>query len=97
MPAVASRPASRRTPLSGPSLGSLSTRSGGLRRGLPRGIVLTDAGYGNDTDFRSELTVLGLIYAVGIQVDDRLGARHPPASGKTLEWQGTAADAAAPG
>jgi SRSO17 transposase len=35
--------------------------------GLPRGIVLTDAAYGNDTDFRSELTVLGLIYAVGIQ------------------------------
>src|SRR6185503_3981232 len=35
--------------------------------GLPRGIVLTDAAYGNDTDFRSELTALGLIYAVGIQ------------------------------
>ncbi len=35
--------------------------------GLPRGIVLTDAAYGNDTDFRSELTALGLTYAVGIQ------------------------------
>ena len=33
--------------------------------GLPRGLVLTDAGYGNDTNFRSELTALGL--AVGIQ------------------------------
>src|SRR3954454_12896755 len=35
--------------------------------GLPRGLVLTDAGYGNDTDFRTGLTALGLIYAVGIQ------------------------------
>src|SRR3954462_7131757 len=33
--------------------------------GLPRGLVL--AGYGNDTDFRTGLTALGLIYAVGIQ------------------------------
>src|SRR3954454_19932642 len=35
--------------------------------GLPRGIVLTDASYGNDTEFRTGLTALGLIYAVGIQ------------------------------
>src|SRR5918997_1287199 len=35
--------------------------------GLPRGIVLTDAAYGNDTEFRTGLTALGLIYAVGIQ------------------------------
>ncbi len=33
--------------------------------GLPRGLVL--AGYGNDTDFRTGLTALGLTYAVGIQ------------------------------
>ena len=33
--------------------------------GLPRGIVL--AAYGNDTDFRTGLTDLDLIYAVGIQ------------------------------
>jgi SRSO17 transposase len=62
--------------------------------GLPRGIVLTDAAYGNDTDFRSELTALGLIYAVGIQSSTTVWA---PASAKTLERQGTAADAAAPG
>jgi SRSO17 transposase len=35
--------------------------------GLPHGLVLTDAGYGNDTDFRTGLTALSLIYAVGIQ------------------------------
>ena len=35
--------------------------------GLPRGIVLADAAYGNDTDFRTGLTALGLTYAVGIQ------------------------------
>jgi SRSO17 transposase len=34
--------------------------------GLPRGIVLADAGYGSDTDLRSELTALDLIYAVGV-------------------------------
>src|SRR6187431_3104269 len=35
--------------------------------GLPRGIVLADAAYGNDTDFRTGLTALGLSYAVAIQ------------------------------
>ena len=34
---------------------------------VPRGIVLADAGYGNDTAFRSGLTELGLAYAVGVQ------------------------------
>jgi SRSO17 transposase len=36
-------------------------------RNLPEGVVLADAGYGNDTSFRSELTRMGLSYAVGIQ------------------------------
>jgi SRSO17 transposase len=34
---------------------------------LPRGVVLADAGYGNDSGFRSAVTALGLAYAVGIQ------------------------------
>jgi SRSO17 transposase len=34
---------------------------------VPKGIVLTDAGYGNDTAFRSGLTELGLTYVVGVQ------------------------------
>jgi SRSO17 transposase len=35
--------------------------------GLPRGIALMDAGYGNNSDLRAEITKLGLSYVVGIQ------------------------------
>ena len=38
-----------------------------VERGLPRGVVLADAGYGNDSLFRYELSARGLRYAVGIQ------------------------------
>ncbi|SEJ70431.1 SRSO17 transposase [Azotobacter beijerinckii] len=38
-----------------------------LTAGIARGVVLADAGYGNDTGFRDGLTELGLIYAVGVQ------------------------------
>ena len=34
--------------------------------GLPEGVVLMDAGYGNDTELRTQLTALGLRYAAGI-------------------------------
>jgi SRSO17 transposase len=34
---------------------------------LPAGVVLADAGYGNDTAFRLGISALGLTYAVGIQ------------------------------
>ena len=36
-------------------------------RGVPAGIVLADAGYGNDTGFRTELTKIELGYVVGVQ------------------------------
>jgi SRSO17 transposase len=36
-------------------------------QGIPRGVVLADAGYGNNTAFRDGITALGLTYAVGIQ------------------------------
>jgi SRSO17 transposase len=36
-------------------------------RGIPQGVVLADAGYGNDTGFRTELTNLEMAYVVGIQ------------------------------
>jgi SRSO17 transposase len=36
-------------------------------RDLPEGVVLADAGYGNDTKFRLELSKMGMAYAVGIQ------------------------------
>lgn len=35
--------------------------------GINAAVVLADAGYGNDTDFRDGITELGLPYAVGIQ------------------------------
>jgi SRSO17 transposase len=34
--------------------------------GLPRGVALFDAGYGNNSTFRSEVTALGLTYVAGI-------------------------------
>lgn len=36
-------------------------------RGMPEGVVLADAGYGNDTQFRARLTEWKLSYVVGIQ------------------------------
>ena len=35
--------------------------------GIPRGIVLMDAGYGTDTALRTQITALGLTYCAGIQ------------------------------
>src|SRR5271169_2037859 len=34
--------------------------------GLPQGVVLMDAGYGNDTGLRTDLTALGMSYVAGI-------------------------------
>ena len=36
-------------------------------RGIPEGVVLADAGYGNDTQFRTQLTEWSLSYVAGIQ------------------------------
>lgn len=38
-----------------------------VEQGVPQGVVLADAGYGNATDFRDGITTLGLTYAVGVQ------------------------------
>jgi SRSO17 transposase len=35
--------------------------------GVAKGVALADAGYGNDTSFRTGLTELGLAYVVGVQ------------------------------
>src|SRR5215204_2212588 len=37
-----------------------------LADGVPPGVVVIDAGYGNDTDFRDGITGLGLTYVAGI-------------------------------
>jgi SRSO17 transposase len=34
--------------------------------GLPRGVALLDAGYGNNSELRADITVLGLTYVAGI-------------------------------
>jgi SRSO17 transposase len=46
--------------------------------GVPRGVVVTDAGYGNDTGFRDGVTVQGLAYVAGIQGTTTL---WPPGTG----------------
>ena len=59
--------------------------------GVPKGIVLADAGYGNDTAFRSGLTELGLEYVVGVQGSMTVwapGTQPLPARA----WSGAAAE-----
>src|SRR3954468_7616163 len=46
--------------------------------GVPRGVVVTDAGYGNDTGFRDGVTVQGLAHVAGIQGTTTL---WPPGTG----------------
>ncbi|WP_234841445.1 IS701 family transposase, partial [Sinorhizobium meliloti] len=43
-----------------------------LDAGVSPGVVLADAGYGNDTAFRTGLTEMGLTYVVGVQSSIRL-------------------------
>jgi len=55
--------------------------------GLPRGVVLMDAGYGTDTDLRRNITALGLSYVAGIQPQTSVWApRTGPQLPKT--WSG---------
>src|SRR6476646_3389357 len=49
-----------------------------LADGVPPGAVVTDAGYGNDTDFRDGVTALGLAHVAGIQGTTSL---WPPGTG----------------
>ena len=55
--------------------------------GLPRGIVLMDAGYGADTKLRSGVITLGLTHAAGILPQTSLWTRdNPPPSPRV--WSG---------
>ena len=38
-----------------------------IEAGIPPGVVLADAGYGDETAFRDGITALGMLYAVGIR------------------------------
>ncbi len=55
--------------------------------GIEAELVLADAGYGNDTDFRDGITEIGLSYAVGIQSTTTL---WPPGSAPLppKQWSG---------
>jgi SRSO17 transposase len=56
--------------------------------GIDRGVVLADAAYGNDTDFRAGLTELELTYVVGIQSTTSVwGPGTDPLPAKN--WSGT--------
>jgi SRSO17 transposase len=58
-----------------------------LAAGVPRGVVLADAGYGMDTAFRTGLTEMGLTYIVGVQSSTSL---WPPGTQPLLPkpWSG---------
>src|SRR3954454_24044258 len=58
-----------------------------LAAGVPPGVVVTDAGYGNDTDFRDGVTAVGLPYVAGILGTTSL---WPPGAGPLppARWSG---------
>src|SRR5918912_347449 len=58
-----------------------------LADGVPPGVVVTDAGYGNDTDFRDRVTAAGLAYVAGILGTTGL---WPPGAGPlpAASWSG---------
>ena len=58
-----------------------------LADGVPPGVVVTDAGYGNDTDFRDGVTAAGLPYVAGILGTTGL---WPPGAGPlpAAPWSG---------
>jgi SRSO17 transposase len=53
--------------------------------GLPEGVVLRDAGYGNDTGLRTDITALGLRYVAGIGPNTRCGRRARLPCRRSLE------------
>jgi SRSO17 transposase len=58
---------------------------------VPRGVVLADAGYGADTQFRTDLTELGLQYVVGVKHNMTVwepGTQPLPAIKKEREGRG---------
>jgi SRSO17 transposase len=57
---------------------ALSQIEAALEAGVPPGVVLADAAFGNDTTFREHLSELGLVYAVAIQPTT---AVWPPGAG----------------
>ena len=61
-----------------------------LAAGIPKGVVLMDAGYGADTELRTEITALGLAYVAGIQPHTS-GGRPGPGRCRPSRGPGAAA------
>ena len=67
------------------------------KAGLPRGVVLMDAGYGANTDLRADITALGLSLCRRHPAEhDGVGAGHGAAAAEELVWPRTAAQADPP-
>ena len=45
-----------------------------LAAGVPEGVVMADAGYGNGAEFRDELRGMGVRYALGVLATTRVWA-----------------------
>jgi SRSO17 transposase len=58
--------------------------------GLPRGVVLIDAGYGVDTKFRNELSALKLKYVAGVKTTTTVWAPDTLSPAKSTRGRGTA-------
>jgi SRSO17 transposase len=56
-----------------------------LDAGVSLGVVLADAGYGNDTAFRRALGEMGATYVVGVQSNPPVAAGHTAACAQTVE------------
>jgi SRSO17 transposase len=54
--------------------------------GITPGVVLADAGYGDETAFRDGITELGLLYAVGVRPATSVCARGHAATAQGVEW-----------
>jgi SRSO17 transposase len=59
---------------------ALAQLRAGLDAGIPRGIVLLDAGYGNNTRLRTDIRALGLPYVAGILSNTSVWTAGTPAS-----------------
>ena len=61
------------------------------RPGCP-GVALLDAGYGNNSALRADITALGLTYAAGILSTTRMGARRAAVAGEAVVGSRTPAE-----
>ena len=69
-----------------------------LAEGLPPGVVLGDAAYGIETDFRTALTAVSLSYVLGVQSNPwRLAAGMRSLAAQTMVGQRAPTQAPAPG